>query len=211
MLLERLVISPFQSNCWILGCEETREGVVIDPGGEAARILEAVAAHQLTIRYAIHTHGHLDHASATAIVQRKTGCQVLIHRADKGLLYNLPLQATIFEVEAPETPKIDLYIREGNRVSFGRYALSVIETPGHSPGGVCLKLEGDKPTLFSGDTLFQGSIGRTDIWGGSYEQLIRSIREKLWHLSDETIIHPGHGQSTTLGIEKRDNPFLQGV
>ena len=211
MILENLVVSPFQSNCWIVGCEETREGVVIDPGDEAERILDIVTAHQLKIRYVIHTHGHLDHVSATAIVQRETGGLMLIHKADEILLDELPTQAIMFGLNEPEIPKIDQYIREGDRISFGHYTLYVIETPGHSPGGVCLKLEGDKPALFAGDTLFQGSIGRTDLWGGSYDGLIRSIREKLWHLDDETVIYPGHGPRTTLGAEKQENPFLQGL
>ena len=211
MILEQLVVSPFQSNCWIFGCEGTHEGVVIDPGDEAERILDSINAHKLTIKYAIHTHGHLDHVAATAAVHRETGCLVLIHEADQILLDNLPVQAAMFGGDEPEIPKVDQYIREGDRISFGRHTVSVIETPGHSPGGVCLKLEEDEPALFAGDTLFQGSIGRTDLWGGSHEQLIQSIREKLWPLDDDTVIYPGHGPSTTLGGEKRHNPFLQGL
>ena len=211
MILENLVVSPFQSNCWIVGCEETRESVVIDPGDEAERILEIVAAHQLEIRYVIHTHGHLDHVSATAIVQRETGGLMLIHKADKILLDELPTQAMIFGLNEPEIPKVDQYIREGDQISFGHHTLSVIETPGHSPGGVCLKLEGDQPALFAGDTLFRGSVGRTDLWGGSHDGLIGSIREKLWPLDDQTVVYPGHGPTTTLGVEKRENPFLQSL
>ncbi|MCZ6679279.1 MAG: MBL fold metallo-hydrolase [Candidatus Poribacteria bacterium] len=210
MILESLVVSPFQSNCWILGCEETRAGVVIDPGDEAERILKVVEAHKLTLKYLIHTHGHLDHVSATAAIQRETGAPVLIHEADGMLLDHLSAQGMMFGIAAPEPPAVDQYIREGDRISFGQYTLSVIETPGHSPGGICLKLE-DEGLLFAGDTLFQGSIGRTDLWGASYEQLMDSIRDQLMPLDDETIVHPGHGPSTTLGREKRENPFLQGL
>lgn len=211
MILEQLVVSPFQSNCWIFGCDETHEGVVIDAGDESEHIVESVKAHSLAIKYLIHTHGHLDHVGATAAVQREMGSLTLIHEADQVMLDNLPTQAAMFGGEEPEIPRVDQYIRDGDLISFGRYTLSVIETPGHSPGGICLKLENDEPAIFAGDTLFQGSIGRTDLWGGSYDQLIGSIREKLWPLPDDTIIYPGHGPSTTLGEEKQNNPFLQGL
>ena len=211
MILEQLVVSPFQSNCWIFGCDETREGVVIDPGDEAERILESVENHGLTIKYLIHTHGHLDHVGATAAVQRETGGLTLIHEADQIMLDNLPAQAALFGGGDPEIPTVDQYIKEGDLISFGRYVLSVIETPGHSPGGICLKLEGNEQGLFAGDTLFQGSIGRSDLWGGSYEQLMDSIRDQLWQLDDDTVVFPGHGPKTTIGDEKRNNPFLQGL
>ncbi|MYE89281.1 MBL fold metallo-hydrolase [Candidatus Poribacteria bacterium] len=125
-------------------------------------------------------------------------------------MYNLGLQGTMFGLAAPEPPTVDRYICEGERIEWGKYTLSVIETPGHSPGGVCLNLEGEG-ILLAGDTLFQDSIGRTDLWGGDYEQLIDSIREKLWELDDDTIVCPGHGPRTTIGREKRENPFLQGL
>ena len=156
MILDQLVVSPFQSNCWIFGCDETREGVVIDPGDEAERILESVQNHGLTIKYLIHTHGHLDHVGATAAVQRETNGLTLIHEADQIMLDNLPAQAALFGGGDPEIPTVDQYIKEGDLISFGRYVLSVIETPGHSPGGICLKLEGKEQGVFAGDTLFQG-------------------------------------------------------
>jgi len=214
ILLERLVVGPFQSNCWILGCEETLEGIVIDPGDDAERILKVIEQHELALKYIIHTHGHLDHVAATSVVQLETGAAVLMHEADQMLLENLPLQASMFGLTTPDTPVVDRYIHEGDKISFSVHILSVIETPGHSPGGVCLKLGGVEakpalPLLFVGDTLFAGSIGRTDLWGASYPQLIRSIREKLWPLDDDMVIHTGHGPSTTLGDEKRRNPFLQ--
>ena len=153
MILEQLVVSPFQSNCWIFGCDETHEGVVIAPGDEAEHILASVKAHELTIKYLIHTHGHIDHVGATAAVQRDTASPVLIHEADQIMLDNLPPQAAMFGGEEPEIPTVDQYIREDELISFGRYTLSVIETPGHSPGGICLKLDEDEPALFAGDTL----------------------------------------------------------
>ncbi len=208
LILECLSVPPFQSNCWILGCSETQIAVVIDPGDEAA-IYQILEAHRLTVKYLIHTHGHLDHVSATATIQQETGAPVLIHEEDQIFLDNLELQGTMFGIIAPEPPTVDRYIGEGDTIGWSGHTLSVIETPGHSPGGVCLNLEGEK-ILFAGDTLFQDSIGRTDLWGGDYEQLLDSIREKLWQLDDDTIVCPGHGPRTTIGREKRENPFLQG-
>jgi glyoxylase-like metal-dependent hydrolase (beta-lactamase superfamily II) len=209
MILACLVTEPFQSNCWIVGCEETLEAVIIDPGDEAG-IFNILKEHRLKRKSLIHTHGHLDHVSATAAVQRRTGAHALIHQADQTLLDNLPLQAAMFGLTPPGRPIIDQYIQEGDWIAFGKYTLSVLETPGHSPGGVCLELVGEG-VLFAGDTLFRRSIGRTDLWGGSYQQLLNSIRKKLWPLPDDIIVYSGHGPATTIGEEKRNNPFLQGV
>ena len=209
LILECLVVPPFESNCWILGCSETEEAVVIDPG-DAAGILQTLKTHQFTVKYLIHTHGHIDHVSATAAIQRQTGAPVLLHEADQILLDNLTLQGTMFGLTAPPAPTVDKYICEGDEIIWGQHTLSVIDAPGHSPGGVCLNLEGEQ-ILFAGDTLFQGSIGRTDLWGGDPEQLLDSIQEKLWRLDDDTIVCPGHGPRTTIGREKRENPFLQGL
>ena len=209
LILECLIVPPFESNCWILGCSETQAAVVIDPGDKAG-ILQTLKAHNLTVQYLIHTHGHLDHVTATAALQQEMDAPVLIHEADQILLDNLEVQGTMFGLTAPESPTVDSYICEGDSIDWGQYTLSVIETPGHSPGGVCLNLEGEQ-ILFAGDTLFQDSIGRTDLWGGDYEQLLDSIREQLWPLDDDTIVCPGHGPRTTIGREKRENPFLQGL
>ena len=207
ILLERLIVGPFQSNCWILGCKETLEGILIDAGDEAERILKTIEQHELTLKYIVHTHGHLDHVSATSFIQQETEADVLMHKADEKLLNNLPKQASMFGVATPEIPVVDQYIHEGDKISFGLHPLSVIETPGHSPGGVCLKLESKGKMIFVGDTLFAGSIGRTDLWEASHEQLIRSIKEKLLPLDDDMVVHPGHGPSTTLKDEKRWNPW----
>ena len=209
LILECLVVPPFESNCWILGCNETKAAVVIDPGDEAG-IRQTLKAHGLMVKYLIHTHGHLDHVSATAASQQETGAPVLIHEADQILLDNLTLQGAMFGLTAPAPPTIDKYISEDDTIDWGQYTLSVIETPGHSPGGICFNLEEEK-ILFVGDTLFRDSIGRTDLWGGDYEQLLDAIREKLWTFDDDTIVCPGHGPRTTIGREKRENPFLQGL
>ena len=209
LILECLGVPPFESNCWILGCSETQAAIVIDPGDEAG-ILHTLKAHKLAVKYLIHTHGHLDHVSATAAIQQQTGAPVLLHEADQILLDNLELQATMFGLTVPAPPTVDQYICERDSINWGKYTLSVIETPGHSPGGICLNLEGEA-ILFAGDTLFQDSIGRTDLWGGDHEQLLDAIRDKLWQLDDDTIVCPGHGPRTTIGREKRENPFLQGL
>lgn len=209
LILKCLTVPPFESNCWILGCSETHVTVVIDPG-DADGVLQTLQAHKLTVKYLIHTHGHLDHVSATAAIQQQTEAPVLIHRADQLLLDNLELQGNMFGLAAPELPTVDRYICEGDKIDWAGHILSVIETPGHSPGGVCLNLENEK-ILFAGDTLFQDGIGRTDLWGGDYQQLLDSIREKLWQLDNDTVVCPGHGPRTTIGREKRENPFLQGL
>jgi len=211
ILIEHLIVGPFQSNCWILACKKTNEAVIIDPGEEAERILKRVENHNLDLRYIIHTHGHLDHVAATATIQKKTNAELLMHEADKMLIENLAVQAASFGISAPQIPVIDRYIREGDKISFGEQVLSVIETPGHSPGGICLKLDGDEKIIFVGDTIFAESIGRTDLWEASYQQLIKSIREKLLILEDDFAIYPGHGPTTTINKEKRYNPFLQEI
>lgn len=181
---------------------------MIDSGDEAERILKVIEQHKLTLKYIILTHGHLDHVSASSTIHQKTGAEILMHQADQVLLDNLSIQATMFGLDTPETPTIDRYIYEGDQIQFGEHALSVIETPGHSPGGICLQLYGKEKMLFVGDTLFAGSIGRTDLWGASHQQLLSSIREKLCPLDDDMVVHTGHGPSTTLRDEKRWNPFF---
>lgn len=212
MILERLVVGPFESNCWIVACDTTLEAAVIDPGDDADRILQVVEKKKLTLKYLIHTHGHLDHVGAMAAIKKQVDVPALIHEADAELLDSLPLQASMFGLTASESLPADQLLHEGDHIVFGQCSLRVIETPGHSPGGICLEVEGSEPpAIFTGDTLFRRSIGRTDLWAGSYTQLIRSIRDKLWSFADETLLHPGHGPTTTMGDEKHMNPYLQGL
>jgi glyoxylase-like metal-dependent hydrolase (beta-lactamase superfamily II) len=209
MILEKLIVGPFQCNCTILGCEKTREAVIIDPGEESERILARIAQLNLKPKYLIHTHAHLDHVSALADVQDHCGGQSCLHRGDEWLFDNVAIQAALFGLPAPRQGKIDQWIEDGDAIPFGKEKLQVLYTPGHTPGSVSFLLEqasGDQ--LFTGDTLFNRSIGRTDLWGGDYEQIIASIKNKLLPLDEKTVIHAGHGPNSTIGEEKRANPFL---
>lgn len=212
MLIEVIPVGPFQCNCIILGDEATREGVIIDPGDEAQRIMEVVRANGLKITHILHTHGHLDHIGATAAVHRETGAPILIHQEDLWLYDNLKMQGDLFGLKTEPVIPVQQFLQEGDVFVFGTQKTSTLHTPGHTPGSVTFSLDIDgkpKPLLVSGDTLFQGSIGRTDLWGGSYEKIIQSIQQKLLPLHEETRVIPGHGPETTIWQEKRNNPFLQ--
>ncbi len=204
---------PIQANCILLGDPEAGVLAIIDPGEEAERILERVAASGLRPVLILHTHGHLDHAGGTAELSRRLGPEVPVglHAAELDLYRNLPMQGRAFGLEVETPPEPTLALAHGQRLAVGSLELEVRHTPGHSPGGVCFVLDGVVPPLaIVGDVLFAGSIGRTDLWGGSYPILERSIREQLYSLPDETRVVCGHGPETTIGREKRTNPFVQG-
>lgn len=209
--LEIVPVGPLACNCSILIDEEAREAVVVDPGDEPARILEALEGAGAGIRTValLHTHGHFDHIGATRGVAEATGAPIRIHPADRPLYDALTEQARFFGLRAdpplpPGEPLLD-----GERIAFGRFALRAIHTPGHTPGSTCFHLEGaDWKLLFSGDTLFHRSIGRTDLWGGDTEQILASIRERLFTLPEDTAVVCGHHEDTTIGEEKRLNPFV---
>ncbi len=206
MIFETFHVGPFQCNCTILGCEETQSAVVIDPGDAADKILARLNHHRLKTIYLLHTHAHIDHISATSTVRAETGAKAALHEGDLFLCQNLPLQAEHFGLETPTIPMIDHFLRDKETLSFGASTIEVIHTPGHTPGSVTFYL----PTvgLFTGDTLFRESIGRTDLWGGSYPTIIDSIKTKLFSFPESTIVYSGHGHSTTIGKEKRENPFV---
>ena len=206
-MIETIVVGPLMVNCYLVACERTKKAVIIDPGDEEDLILARVRELELNVQYILLTHGHIDHIGAVAEVKAATGAPVCAHEADRFLIANAPTQAGLFGLRRPTAFQIDRPISEGDELAVGDVVLRVIETPGHSPGGVCY--DGGE-VLFSGDTLFQQSIGRTDLPGGSYEQLVGSIRSKLFVLPDDVPVHPGHGPPTTLGEEKRFNPFLNG-
>jgi glyoxylase-like metal-dependent hydrolase (beta-lactamase superfamily II) len=199
-----------------LGCEKTREALVIDPGDDPEAILEVLRRHDLKCRGILHTHAHLDHVSATSQLAEATGAPILLHVADQPLYDNVELQAQMFGFPTPRTMPVDRLVADGDEVAVGDHSGEVLHTPGHSPGSLCLHMpesEGEDRILrpqcvFAGDTLFFGSIGRTDLWGGDYGQIIRSIHERLLTLPDETIVIPGHGPQTTIGKERAANPFL---
>jgi glyoxylase-like metal-dependent hydrolase (beta-lactamase superfamily II) len=205
MLIQTLPVGPLQVNCHLVACEKTRQAAVIDPGDEGERILEALAAAGLQAVLIINTHGHFDHVGANHFLAERSGAPIAIHRGDLPLLRRAAEHAALFGLGAVPSPEPATVLDGGEMLQIGKIALQVIHTPGHSPGGICLLAEGH---LFSGDALFAGSIGRTDLPGGDTDQLIAVIREKLLVLPDTTVVHPGHGPDTTIGRERRTNPFL---
>ncbi len=208
MILEHFPVGPLQCNCIIVGDERTKQAVVIDPGDELERITDCLRRHDLHVASIVATHAHIDHVGALAELKRSTGSAVLMHEADIPLYRQLAQQATWLGVPSPPIGEVDDQLVDGGRIEFGAKTLEVSHTPGHSPGSVCLTLAQDRPILFAGDTLFAGSIGRTDLWGGSLEQILKSIRFKLLTLPDDVLVIPGHGPQTTIGAERRTNPFL---
>ncbi|MBF0235647.1 MAG: MBL fold metallo-hydrolase [Desulfamplus sp.] len=206
MIIKTLEVGPIMANCYILGCEKTKEAVVIDPGDDADDILMALSKFGLKVKYLLNTHGHFDHVGANKRMKEVTKAQIMIHAEDEPMLSQLGRAAASFGLSAENSPGADSHLKDGDEISFGEITLKVIHTPGHSRGGICLYADGH---VFVGDTLFSGSIGRTDLPGGDYNTLISSIREKIFHLPDNTIVYTGHGPETTIAKEKRTNPFLR--
>ena len=207
-LVRRIPVGPLQCNCSIVADPEAGEAVVIDPGDEADRILLALAETKCRAIALLHTHGHFDHIGGTAEVKRATGAAIRIHDADRPLYDALPDQASFFGLSAQPAIPPDGGFDDGETIVVGRFRLEAIHTPGHTPGSTCFRLEGEQPLLFSGDTLFRRSIGRTDLWGGDTETILRSIREKLFTLPADPRVVCGHGPDTTIGEERRENPFV---
>ena len=194
-----------QTNCYIVGCEETKEGVIIDPGGNAKRILAEVEKLSLKIKYIINTHGHFDHTLANKEVVKATGAPLAIHSADAPMLTEGG-GALLFGIIGKASPPADMMLEEGQVLTLGNIELKVLHTPGHSPGSICLYNE-KEGMLFDGDVLFNMGIGRTDLPGGNYHLMMDSL-QRLLTLPDETMVYPGHGPPTTIGRERRSNPFL---
>lgn len=205
MLIKTLTVGPIQANCYILGCEETLSAVVIDPGDEADRILHALAESNLIARFIVNTHGHFDHVGANKRLKEVTGAPILIHSLDAPMLSQLSSSAAAWGLAADNSPAPDRELSDGDEITFGNTVLKVIHTPGHTPGGISLYAE---DFVFVGDTLFAGSIGRTDFPGGSFQTLKESIQAKLFALGDEVRVYAGHGPMTTIGEERRSNPFV---
>jgi len=206
LIIKELTVGPIMANCYIVGCNQTKEAVVIDPGDEADRILNSLAESNLSVAYIINTHGHFDHVGANRKMKEATGASILIHALDAPMLSQLSASAAAWGLSVEDSPMADKMLSEGQRVSFGMITLEVLHTPGHTPGGVSLYTNG---VVFVGDTLFAGSIGRTDFPGGDYDTLIASIRNKLFVLEDNVRVLSGHGPETTIGQEKRFNPFVR--
>ncbi|WAC07961.1 MAG: MBL fold metallo-hydrolase [Thermodesulfobacteriota bacterium] len=192
-MLKKLIVGPIQGNCYILGCKETLQGAVIDPGDEVPRIVKEISTSHLSIKYILLTHGHFDHSGGAKQLKKIINAPVMIHQLDASELGFSP----------------DGFLFEGQQLQVGKYLLTIFHTPGHSPGGVCIQAPG---VVFTGDALFAGSIGRTDLYGGNHHQLISGIINKIFPLGDEVRVYPGHGPNSTIGRERRTNPwFTQGA
>lgn len=213
MFVKTFPVGSFQCNCTILGDETTGEAVVIDPGDEAPRILAELEKKSLHVKYILHTHAHLDHIGATRLVQEKTGGKIGLHKEDLFLYENIAMQGQFLGLRIdPQVPPVDHYLEHADVLEWGGTQTKVFHTPGHTPGSITFHLPqcvGGKDMLFAGDTLFMGSIGRTDLWGGDYDLILDSIKTKILTLKEDTVVICGHGPNTTIGQEKKFNPFLQ--
>lgn len=227
LIHEILPVGMLQCNCHILGDPQTREAIVIDPGDDAARILAVIERHHLKVVAIVITHTHIDHVVGLHRVHQATGAPVYVHEDDLELYRNLDSQAAWLRWKTPDSAQIDQFMREGDVIRWGGYQAQILHTPGHTPGSICIYLppqtsgsptgassrhatQGGQGRLFAGDTLFAGSIGRTDLWGGSFAGIIASLKGKLLELPDSTVVFPGHGESTSIGKERATNPFLVG-
>jgi len=209
MIIETFPVGLLQCNCTILGDETSREAMVIDPGGDPARILAKLEAHGLALKQIVCTHTHIDHVAAIFELQQRTGASAAIHRADMFLFEHLDDQAQWLQIENPKKGIIDSFLNDGQAVACSGVEVGVIHTPGHTPGSTSFLLGRDQKVLFAGDTIFFNGIGRTDLWGGSQEEILSSIDNRLMTLDDDTIVIAGHGRPTTIGHERRHNPFLR--
>jgi hydroxyacylglutathione hydrolase len=211
MIIESRAAPPFMKNGFVVACEQTREAVLIDPGDEVEDLLSFAAASKLTIRHILLTHAHVDHVTGVGAAKKALGVPVYLH-ADDLFLYDLAVESgAMFGLRVERQPPIDIFYTPGQVITFGTLEARPVHTPGHCPGGVCLQIGAtgqEADDLFVGDTLFAGSIGRTDLPGGDYATLIASIRTVLFAFGDAAIVHPGHGPDTTIGRERRTNPFL---
>jgi hydroxyacylglutathione hydrolase len=208
MILETFPVGPLHCNCTILGDEVTHEAVVVDPGDNIPEILSRLQKHGLTLRQIIVTHAHIDHVGGAALLRKSTGAPVVMNQQDLGLLGMMEMQAGWLGVPTPQVAPPDASAEDGLTIGLATLPAQVLHTPGHTPGSICL-LFPDHHLLLAGDTLFAGSIGRTDLPGGDGQQILRSLRERLLVLPDSTRVLPGHGPETTIGEERQSNPFLQ--
>jgi hydroxyacylglutathione hydrolase len=209
MIFETVIVGELGVNCYLLADSDTKEGVVIDPGAEAEKVLAVVKANGVRVLYVLNTHGHFDHIGGNRRVTEATGGRLMISREDEPFLSLAARSATMYGLAADNSPPPAAYLAEGDSIRFGRHELQVIHIPGHSAGGCCFYLK-NEGILISGDSLFADSIGRTDLPGGSQTELVGAIRSKLLTLPAETRVFPGHGPATTIGHEKKYNPYLGG-
>ena len=208
MFFERLVVGALETNCYLISCKKTKKAAVIDPGGEdeVELILNILKINNFDLKYIINTHGHIDHIAGNNLLKAKTEALLLIHKLDADMLVNANKNFSSFLGKEIHSPPADKFLEEGDKMPLGTLNLIVIHTPGHTPGGISLILNN---VVFTGDTLFARGIGRTDLPGGSFQDLMKSIKEKLLILGDNKIIYPGHGLYSTIGEERRTNPYLK--
>ena len=212
MIVESAAVGPFFKNGYVVGCERTRQAVFIDPGDEVDQLLDFIHKEELRVTHLLLTHAHVDHVSGVAEAKRALGAPIYLHKDDLFLYQNAVRTGMMFGLTVEEPPPVDVFYDGEGPIVFGDYQVRVVHTPGHCPGGVCLAIgkTGDKapPRLFVGDTLFAGSIGRTDLPGGDYETLLTAITGTLFKFPDESIVYSGHGPETTIGRERKTNPFV---
>lgn len=224
--MENLVVGPFQCNCRILVDDQSGDAVVVDPGDEGPKIMDKIAQMQqqigrpIQVKYYFHTHGHLDHIASTKYLKENCGCasdedapKIALHKGDEELYMMLREQAHLFALSYDDPLPVDFYFEDEQTIDLGSMKFSILHTPGHSPGSVCISLHQDSANqipelLFSGDTLFAGSVGRTDLWGGDQDLMFKSIRQRILRLDDEIQLLPGHGPDSSIGRERQGNPFL---
>jgi glyoxylase-like metal-dependent hydrolase (beta-lactamase superfamily II) len=206
MILLRLPLGIYAANCYIVGCPETKKACVIDPGGEHDKIVEALKEYDLTCESIVLTHGHMDHIGGLAGLAEKTGAQILIHEEDADMLKDPRINLSGSMGGDAISITANRLLKDNDRIDFGNLRLKVIHTPGHTPGSICLKIN---EHLFAGDTLFQRSVGRTDLAGGNQNALVQSIKKKLYKLPEDTVVYPGHGPDTTIGFEKKGNMVIR--
>jgi glyoxylase-like metal-dependent hydrolase (beta-lactamase superfamily II) len=205
MILIRLIVGPLQVNCYILADEKTKEAVVIDPGDDAREILKVIKEKGLKVKYIMSTHAHFDHVGANRAIKEATGAELVLHEADAPVLATVSSQSSSFGMPPVSAPPADRYVKHGDAITAGEVSLTVLHTPGHTPGGISLLGHG---MVFTGDALFAGSIGRTDFPGGDLMTLLEAIKAHLMTLPDDTKVYSGHGPESTIGDERRENPFL---
>ena len=206
MKIKKMLVSELETNCYILSDEDTKEAVIIDPGDDGVVLMEYIDGEKLNVKYILNTHGHNDHVGNDDYMKEKTGALVAIHADDVDILTNPKLYIADDNILAQSAP--DIILHNGDEITFGRYKLTVLYTPGHTKGGVCF-WEKEQKLCFSGDTLFRGTVGRADLYGGDIETLLKSVRERMAKIPDDTQIYPGHGPATTMGYERKLNRYLR--
>ncbi len=205
MIFKKFVVGPLEVNCYVVADSETKEGMVVDPGDNVEEIYKFIEKEGIKVKYIVNTHCHFDHSGGNKKLKELTGAQLLIHEKEKPILDRMDTSASLWGFYVDSSPEPDGYLKDGDVIKVGGIEIEVLHTPGHSPGGICLKI-GNK--VITGDTLFAGGIGRTDFPGGDYDTLIKSIKEKLFTMPEDTEIYPGHGPSSTIKNEKYFNPFF---